>query len=101
MRRRPARQRERAQGRERRHVRILLEQHHLDPRLNRPPPFVRLDQIGDAFEQGRLPRPVPPDQRQPVALADEQVEPTEQPAGALDKAEILIGKDGRGHGGAA
>ena len=94
-----ARQREVPQRREPGHRRILLEQHHLDPRLDRPPPLVGLDHVGEAFEQGRLPRPVAPDQRQPVALADEQVEPAEQPARALDQAEIFISEDGRGHGG--
>ena len=80
--------------------RILLEQHHPGAGLDRPPPLVGLDHVGEAFEQGRLARPVAPDQRQPVALADEQVEPAEQPAAALDEAEIFISKDGRGHGGA-
>ena len=96
----PARQREIAQGREVGDRRILLEQHDLDPRLDRPPPLVGLDQVGEAFEQGRLARAVAPDQRQPVARADEQVEAAEQPAGSLDQAEIFIGEDGRGHGGA-
>ena len=97
---RPARPaRSRASVAKPRHLRVLLEQHHLGPRLDRPPPLVGLDQVGEAFEQGRLARAVAPDQRQPVALADEQVEPAEQPAGALDEAEIFISEDGRGHGG--
>ena len=53
---------------------------------------------GEAFEQGRLAGPVAPDQSQPVARADEQVEPAEQPAGALDETEIFISEDGGGHG---
>ena len=49
--------REIAQGREVGDRRILLEQHHLGPRLDRPPALVGLDQVGEAFEQGRLARP--------------------------------------------
>ena len=80
--------------------RVLLEQDHLDARLDRPPALVGLDQSGEAFEQGRLARAVAADQGQPVARADEQVESAEQPAGALDEAEIFISEDGGGHGGA-
>ena len=63
-----AAQREFAQGRELGDRRILLEQHDLDARLDRPPPLVGLDQPGEAFEQSRLARAVAADQRQPVAL---------------------------------
>ena len=88
-----------AQSGELRDRRILLEKHDLDARLDRPPPFVRLDQPGQAFEQGRLARPVAPDQGQPVALPDEQVDPPEQPAAALDESEIFISEDGCCHAG--
>src|SRR5207237_4304748 len=79
---------------------LLLQQHYLRPRLDRPPPLVRLDQIGEAFQQGRLPRPVPPDQRQPIPRPDKQIEPAKQPATPLDEAEIFISEDWCGHGGA-
>ncbi len=89
-------QRELAQRGEIGHRRILLEQDHLRPRLNRPPPLIGLDQIGEALEQSRLPdpilRPINANRsRSPI----KRVEIAEQPAGALDQAEIFIGK-GRG-----
>ena len=45
---------------------ILLQQHDLGARNDRPPPFVGVDHPGEAFEQGRLARAVAADQRQPV-----------------------------------
>ena len=78
-------------------VRILLEKHDLHTRLNGPPPLIGLDHPGDTFEQGGLARAIAPDQREPVAPADEQVEAAEQPAGALDEAEIFISENGCGH----
>ena len=77
--------------------RVLLQQHHLRPRHDRPPPLVGLNQVGEAFQQRRLAGAVAADQRQPVARADEQIEPAEQPAFALDQAEILVSQNGGCH----
>ena len=100
-RRKLARQREIMQRRKGRHVGVLLQ--HYDPRarLHRACALVRLDQPGDEFQQGRLARAVTPDQRQPVALADMNIDPLEQPVGALREAEIFIGKNRCCHGRAA
>ena len=80
------------------HSRILLEQHDLRAGHDRPLALVGVDQPGEALEQRRLAGAVAADQRQPVALADVQVEVAEQPAFALDEAEAFVGQDRRGHG---
>ena len=76
------------------HVRVLLEQHDLGAGDDRAPALVGLDQAGEAFEEGRLAGPVAADQRQPVARADEDIEVAEQPAFALNQAEIFVGQNG-------
>ncbi len=79
-------------------ARVLLQQHDAGARHDRPAPFVGVDAPGDQLEQRRLAGAVAADQRQPVARADIEVEVAEQPAGALDEAEVFIGEDGSGHG---
>src|SRR5205085_11314355 len=81
------------------HRRVLLEQHYLCARLHGPPPLVCVDHAGEAFQQSRLAGAVAADQRQPVARADEQVDAAEQPAVALDEAEIFISEYWCCHGG--
>ena len=88
-----------AQGGEARDRRVLLEQHHLGPRLDRPPALVGVDQPGQSPEQGRLAGAVAADERQPVSRPDEDVEAAEQPAITLDQAEIFKSEYGSGHGG--
>jgi hypothetical protein len=66
------------------HVRILLEKDDVGARNDRSLAAVGVDQAGEALEQGRLACPVAADKRQPVALADVEVEVLEQPALALD-----------------
>ncbi len=66
------------------HLRILLEEDDVGARNDRALAAVGVDQPGEAFEQGRLARPVAADERQPVALADVEVEVLEQPALALN-----------------
>ena len=79
------------------HRRVLLEQDDIRPRNDRALALVRVDQPGEALEQGRLAGAVAADQRQPVALADVQVELAEQPAFALDQPKVFVGEDRRGH----
>ena len=76
-----------AQGRVERDRRVLVE--HDDARAgpDRPPPFVDLGPAGEDLEERRLARAVAPDQRQPVALADREVEPAQQPAVPLDETD--------------
>jgi hypothetical protein len=80
------------------HGRILLE--HDDPlaRHRGALALVRVDEPGQALQKRRLARPVAPDQRQPVARADVDVEVPEQPALPLNEAEVFKRKHGRGHG---
>ena len=75
------------------HDRVLLQQHDLGAGHDLARPLVGLDQPGEAFQQGRLARAVAADQRQPVARPDDDVEVAEQPAFALDQAEIFIGQN--------
>jgi hypothetical protein len=72
------------------HDRILLQQHHPGTRNNLPLALVRIDQAGEAFEQGRLASAVAADQRQPVARPDENVEIAEEPAFTLDQSKAFI-----------
>ena len=51
------------------------------PGLDRALALVGLDLVREAFAAGGLARAVAADQRQPVARADVEVEPSEQPAG--------------------
>jgi hypothetical protein len=83
------------------HARLLLQQDHPRTGLDGAAALVRIDGTGDQLEQGGLARAVAADQRQPVARADMDVQMPEQPAGALNDTEILIGKDGSSHKGAA
>ena len=76
---------------------LLLEKDDLRSRHNRAPTLVGFDLVREQFEERGLPRAVAPDQRKPVALADENVEILEQPTRSLDEAEAFIGEDGRGH----
>jgi hypothetical protein len=73
------------------HRRILLQQDDARAGNDLALPLVGLDQAGQALQERGLPGPVPADQRQPVARADMDVDAAEQPAFALDEAEILIG----------
>ena len=86
------------QGRMVAHVRVLLEQHDAAPRDDRSPALVRVDQAGEALQQGRLARAVAADQRQPVARADVDVEMAEQPAFALNEPEVFVRECRRRHG---
>jgi hypothetical protein len=70
-------------------LRVLLEQHDARTRDDRALALVGVDHPGEAFEQCRLARAIAPDQRQPVARPDVDVEPAEQPAFALDEAEVF------------
>ncbi len=76
-----------------RHSRLLLQQHHARARHDGAPALVRFDPPGDQLEQRRLAGPVAPDQRQPVARLDMDVEAAEQPPRSLDEAEIFICED--------
>ena len=80
------------------HVGVLLEQHDPRPGHDLAQALVGVDHPGEAFEQGRLARAVAPDQRQPVARPDVDVEPAEQPAFALDQAKIFEAQDRGCHG---
>ena len=79
------------------HLGILLEQHDIGAGHDGALAFIGVDQVGEALEQGRLAGTVTADQRQPVAFADVKVEVAEQPAFALNKAEVFVGKDRGGH----
>ena len=81
------------------HHRILLEQDDLRARNNLARAFVRFDHSGQAFEQGRLAGAIAADQGKPIPRPDENVEIPEQPAFALDQAEVFVGKDRRCHRG--
>ena len=70
-------------------------------RLDRAGAFIRFDLTADELEQRRLARAVAADERQPVALADMNVDVAEQPVRTLAEAEIFEGEDGSRHGGAA
>src|SRR5689334_20703856 len=75
------------------HVRILLEQDDIRARNDCPLALVRLDEIGEAFEQGCLPRAIAPDQRQPIALTDIEIEAAEKPTFALDESKAFVRED--------
>jgi hypothetical protein len=74
-------------------VGFLLEQHDLGAGLDRALALVGLDQVRDQPEQRGLAHAVAPDQRQPVARPDVQVELAEQPAPALLQAQAFPGED--------
>ena len=78
---------------------FLLEQDHLGAGDDRAPAFVGVDAAGDQLEQGRLACAVAPDQRQPVARLDIEIEVAKQPAGALDDAKVFICENGGSHEG--
>ena len=79
--------------------RVLFQHDDFGSRLDRALAPVRLDLPRDQPQQRGLARSVAPDQRQPIARADVQVEILEQPAGALDQAEAFISENGCGHAG--
>ena len=72
-----------------RHDRVLLEQDDLRSGYDLALTLVRVDRPGQAFQQSRLARAVTADQCQPVARTNMDIEPTKQPAFALDKAELF------------
>jgi len=78
--------------------RVLLQQNHIRPRNDRPPALVRVDHRGEALQERRLARAVAADQRQAIAFADVKIEAAEQPAFALNEAQIFIGEQRRSHG---
>ena len=59
-------------------------------RNDRPFALIGIDLAGQASEQRGLADAVAADQRQPVALADVEVEAAEQPAFALDETQIFV-----------
>ena len=79
--------------------RILVEQDDARSGSDRAATLVDLGPAGEDLEQRRLACTVAPDQRQPVALADREVEAAQQPAGALDEADVFECEDGSCHGG--
>jgi hypothetical protein len=81
------------------HGRVLLQQHHALARDDRPPPLVRVDQPGQALEQGGLARAISPDQREAVPRTDMDIDPAEQPAFALHEAKVFERENGCSHGG--
>ena len=85
------------QGRAAFHPRLLLEQHDMRARHDGAAALVAVDAAGDQLEQRRLARAVAADQRQPVALADIEVQAAEQPAMALDETEIFVSEDRCSH----
>ena len=72
------------------HDRILLQQDNSSSGHDLAFALIRLDQVGEAFEQRRLARAVASDQGQPVARADVNVEVPEQPSLALHQAKVFI-----------
>ena len=78
--------------------RVLVEQDDARAGADRPPPLVDLDPPGEDLEQRRLARAVAADERQTVALADGEVESPQQPAAALDQADVFERDDGSCHG---
>ena len=76
-----------------RHRRFLLEQDHARAGHDRAAALIGIDDVAEQFHQRRLTRAIAPDQREPVARANMDVEPTKEPAGALDNAEIFICED--------
>ena len=96
-----AREREIMQRRKGRDVRVLFQRDDARARLDRAGAFIRFDLTADELEQRRLARAVAADERQPVALADMNVDVAEQPVRTLAEAEIFEGEDGSRHGGAA
>ena len=87
-----------AQGREAGDVGVLFEHHDARAGDDRAAALVRIDRAGEEFEEGALARAVAADEGEAVARADVDVEVAEEPAGALNEAELLVGKNGCCHG---
>ena len=85
-----ARQHEIEQRVEFRDGRFLFQHHDLGARANRAAALIGLHDPTDQLHQRRLARAVAPDQRQPVAFADKQVEFAKEPSSALLKSQIFI-----------
>src|SRR4051794_15918018 len=68
---------------------VLLQRDDPGAWLNRAGAPVRLDFAGDQLEQRGLAGAVAADEREPVALADREIQVLEQPAGALDQAQAF------------
>ena len=79
------------------HRGVLLEQYDVRPRNDRPLPLVGIDHSGNALEQRRLARAVAADEGEAVALANVQVEITEEPTLALDQPKVFVGEGWRRH----
>src|SRR5205814_8018163 len=75
----------------------LLEPDDVRARNDRPFSLVGVDQVRKALEQGCVARTVAADQGQPVPLANVEVESAEQPAFALDEAQVFVREDRRSH----
>ena len=78
------------QRREAAEIGFLFEQHDMRAGDDRALALVGVDAAGEQLQQRRLARAVAADQREPVALADIDVEILEQPAAALHQAEAFI-----------
>ena len=78
------------QRRETRKIGFLFEHDDMGAGDDDALALVGVDLAREQLEQGRLARAVATDQRQPVALADVDVEIPEQPAAALHKAEAFV-----------
>ena len=75
------------------HRRFLLQQDDARSRHDRPSTLIRIDFRAQQLHQRRLASAIAPDQRQPVARTDMDVEPAKQPAVTLDNAEIFECED--------
>ena len=73
------------------HGRILLQKDDAGAGNDLAFALIGFNEIGEAFQKRGLARSIPADQRQPVARPDMDVEVPEQPAFALDQAEVFVG----------
>ena len=80
---------------ERGDIGVLFEHHDIGARDDDTLALVGLNRTRNQLHQRRLARAVAPDQRQPVARADEQVDVLKQPPAALLQREAFEGEDGR------
>ena len=80
---------------ERRKIRVLFEHHDIGAGNDRALAAIRFDTSCNQLHQRGLARAIAPDQRQPIARSNEQVDVAEQPSCALLQGKAFIGEDGR------
>ena len=69
---------------------FLFQHHHARAGNNGALALVCLDSVGEQTQQSRLAGAIAPDQRQPFALSNVNIESAEQPAASLNDAEVFI-----------